>query len=381
MADIPAPPTPYSRLNKCQAKYVNTITTGADATTIVVIAREQQDRRTYGITTAPALSGYLAATDHATPSAAPSLYQVIITAANRTSHRDVWLDLEWVQDTQATLAAQLKRVQKQNIDRVLGVLDRAPSHVALACATGKTPDGQRYKHSWHVLIRFDDPGPTYSATDIKAAVLESEARDADLAVYGKTQCWRLPCCRKNADPHHRVFKIVDPSANPLCYTRPTPCRIALHLIRTVAKPGIARAGRPRLVEAPSRAPPAWVLHLLASGEPPWHQFAPFVRPGAGHWQAGNRFYVMPLATSGGHGFGMPCPIASDRRKHRSNQSFILWDDFNFTASYRCHSPKCAGRALDLITSAAQFARVAKLPSPSQAQPQGACAAAAVGRDP
>ena len=360
MTDIPAPqhpppPTPYSRLNKCQAKYVDTITTGADATTIV-IAREQQERRTYGMTTVPALCEYLAATDHATPSLAPSLYQVIITAANRTSHRDVWLDLEWVQDTQATLAAQLRRVQKQNIDRVLGVLDRTPSHVALACATGKTPNGQRYKHSWHVLIRFDDAGPTYSATDMKAAVLESEAQDADLAVYGKTQCWRLPCCRKHADPHHRVFRIVDPVARPPCYTRPTPGRIALHLVRTVAKPGIARAGRPRLVAAPSRSPPAWVVHLLASGEPPWGQFAPFVRPGAGHWQPGNRFYVMPLATS----CNMPCPIASDRRKHRSNQSFILFDDHSWTASYRCHSSKCAGRSVDLITSATQFERVAAL---------------------
>ena len=360
MADIPPPPpTPYSRLHKCQTKYVNTIT-GADATadpTMVVIAREQDKSRTYGITTAPALCEYLAATDHATPSLAPSLYQVIVTAANRTSHRDVWLDLEWVQDTQATLAAQLKRVQKQNIDRVLGVLDRAPSHVALACATGKTPDNQRYKHSWHVLLRFDDAGPTYSATDIKAAVLESQARDADLAVYGKTQCWRLPCCRKHADPHNRIFRMVDPDATPPCYTRPTPCRIARHLIRTVAKPGIARAGRPRLAAAPSRAPPAWVLHLLSSGEAPWHQFRPFVRPGAGHWKT-DRFYVMPLATSGGA--GMPCPIASDHRKHRSNQSFILWDDFAWTASYRCHSPKCAGRSLDLITTAAQFERVAAL---------------------
>ena len=363
MTDVPPPPpTPYSRLNKCQTKYVDTIT-GADATatpTTIVIAREQGTGRTYGITTAPALCGYLAATDHATPSAAPSLYQVIITAANRTSHRDVWLDLEWVQDTQATLGAQLRRVHKQNIDRVLRVLDRTPSHVALACATGKTPDSQRYKHSWHALLRFDDAGPTYSATDMKAAVLASQARDADLAVYTKSQCWRLPCCRKHADPHHRVFRIVDATpGQPPCYTRPTPGRIALHLVRTVAKAGIARAGRPRLVAAPSRAPPAWVQHLLASGEDPWRQFATFVRPGAGHWQT-DRFYVMPLATSGAG--GMPCPIASDRRKHRSNQSFILWDDFNWTAAYRCHSTKCAGRSLDLITTAAQFERVADLVS-------------------
>ena len=101
-------------------------------------------------------------------------------------------------------------------------------------------------------------------------------------------------------------------------------------MRTINGPGIARAGRPVVQQAPSRGPPEWVRHLFDSGEAPWSDFAGFIRPGAGHWKEGNRFYVMPLATSG----NMPCPIASDRRKHRSNESYILFDDHSWTGYYR-----------------------------------------------
>ena len=203
-----------------------------------------------------------------------------------------------------------------------------------------------------MLLRFDGAGPAYSLPTSRPRCA-GQARDADLAVYGKTQCWRL-MLPQHSDPH-RVFRAVDPDATPRA-TCVHPDRIALHLVRTVAKPGIARAGRPRLEAAPSRGPPRWVLHLLSGGEAPWHQFRPFVRR-AGHWKT-DRFYVMPLATSGGD--GMPCPIASDHRRHRSNQSFILWDNYAWTASYRCHSAKCAGRSLDLITTAAQFTRLVAL---------------------
>lgn len=356
MPDVPA--TPYGRLLKCQHKYLEQLRAAPQFDTdSIIVAKENTNTgsRSYGITTPSALCAYLASLGPETPAKdAPSLYQVIVSSANTTSHRDIWLDIEYVKDKPSPLHVQLKRVQDLNVARVLRVLTHAPSHVSLACASGKIDDG-RYKISFHVLLHFQD-GPTYTASDMKRIVLESNARDCDLAVYGRSQCWRLPCCRKATDAHNRVFKIVDACSNPPGFVRATANRIADHVIRTVHAPGVARPGRPALLLAPSRPAPPWVDLLLHSNESPWNRFAPWVRPGAGHWKEGNRFYVMPLATA----CGMPCPIAGDNRRHKSNQSFILWDDHGYTASYRCHSLRCAGKRHDLIMSADQFNRVVAL---------------------
>lgn len=352
MSDIPA--TPYSRLLKCHTKYMTLVhSTPNFDTNVVTIAREHHannSSRSYGIVKTEHLCSCLASC-HAgcasDPGDAPSLYQVIITTPT-TSHRDVWLDIEYYKDKPSPLHAQLKRVQTLNVDRVLRVLDRTPSRVSFSCATGKALNG-RYKISWHVIMRFDDSGATYSASDIKAVVLASNANDCDLNVYTKSQCFRLPYCRKASDPHHRVFKIVDAHAKPVGFVRPTVERIRQHIVRTVNAPGVARPGRPVLALAPSRPAPPWVQHMITSNEAPWNHFAPWVRPGAGHWKE-NRFYVMPLKTA----CGMPCPIAGNGRKHKSNQSFIQWDDFTYTATYRCHSLRCAGKRHVLIMTAAQF---------------------------
>ncbi|MAP25274.1 MAG: hypothetical protein CMM87_07095 [Rickettsiales bacterium] len=353
MVDIPIPATPYGRLLKCQNKYITQAhNTPNFDTNVVTIARERPDglSRSYGIVSPEDLCKYLATCEEtclSDPNRAPSMYQVILTTAH-TSHRDVWLDIEYYKDKPSPLHAQLKRVQTLNIDRVLRVLDRTPSHVALACATGKTSDG-RYKISWHVIVRFDDNGPTYTASDMKRFVLASNARDCDLGVYSKSQCWRLPCCRKASDAHNRVFKIVNPHSNPVCFVRATAERLRQHLVRTVNAPGVARPGRPFLALAPTRPPPRWVQYLMSSGQSPWTDFAPFVRPGAGHWKE-QRFYVMVLKTA----CGMVCPIAGNQRKHKSNNSFIQFDDYTYTTTYRCHSLRCAGKRHSLIMTAEQF---------------------------
>ena len=363
MVDIPE--TPYGRLLKCQHKYLAQVCSTPDFDTCVItIAREHNTNnscRSYGIVDPDVLCNYLSSrhalcssssssSSSSDASQAPSLYQVIITAPdNTTSHRDVWLDIEYYKDKPSPLHAQLKRVQTLNVDRVLRVLDRTPSGVSLSCATGKSVDG-RYKISWHVILRFDDGGPTYTASDIKAVVLASNAKDCDLNVYARSQCFRLPCCRKANDPHHRVFQIVSAHSTPISFVRPSAVRLRQHIVRTVNAPGLSRSGRPVLALAPSRPAPRWVQYLISGiNEAPWNHFSPWVRPGAGHWKE-NRFYVMPLKTA----CGMPCPIAGNGRKHKSNQSFIQWDNFTYTATYRCHSLRCAGKRHILIMTAAQF---------------------------
>ena len=307
MSDVPtAPSTPYGRLRKAQDKYLQLLAqsdTAGSGSPILIASESVDASRSYGVTTVGALCDYLG---HPLRPRS-SLYQVIVTNAE-ASHKDFWIDIEWYAPRGLTLVQQLRRVRSDNVDRVLQVLgDRQPSHIALSCASGPVNDRQhKHKYSWHAILKFDDGGPTYAASEMKNAVLESCARDSDLAVYTRSQCLRLVGCTKASDPYRRELAII--GADTGAAVLHTPNRVLQHLVRTVARP--ATHGGSGAVHRASAPAPPWVQYLLQlPGESPWCDIRQHQRAGAQHWK-GERFYIVPLRSAA----GMVCPIAG--RKHR-----------------------------------------------------------------